>query len=253
MTTRNAMTVAAFVVFASIATSMATAQETPPVDSAGPKSHRMPMMQRLSYNCDGGTKVVVFLRERNARVSFQGKTYAMKQVEAASGTRYSEGSIVWWSKGEEGFLEDDTKAGEPVKLAENCKLERARSATADSGVVAGTVAYRERMAMPENALLTIQLQDVSRAGAPAKVIAEQKFMFAGHQVPLPFEVHYDPAKIDPKRNYALSARITVNAQLIFLNTTAYPVITQGNPAKVDMVLQMVEGQTRSPQIGDSKQ
>ncbi|PYU06167.1 MAG: hypothetical protein DMG34_06710, partial [Acidobacteria bacterium] len=60
MTTRNAMTVAAFVVFASIPASMATAQETPPVDSAAPKSHRMPMMQRLSYNCDGGTKVVVF-------------------------------------------------------------------------------------------------------------------------------------------------------------------------------------------------
>ena len=103
MTTRNAMTVAAFVVFASIPASMATAQETPPVDSAAPKSHRMPMMQRLSYNCDGGTKVVVFLRERNARLSFQGKTYAMKQVEAASGTRYSAGSIVWWSSVKKDF------------------------------------------------------------------------------------------------------------------------------------------------------
>ena len=253
MTRRNATRVAAFVIFASIPATMAMAQETLPAAPSAPKSHRMPMMQRFSYNCDGGAKVVVFLRERNARVSFQGKAYAMKQVEAASGTKYSDGSIVWWSKGEEGFLEDDTKAGEPVRLAENCKLERARSATADSGVVAGTVAYRERMAMPENALLTIELQDVSLADAPAKVIAEQKFMFAGHQVPLPFEVHYDPAKIDPTRSYALSARITVNAQLIFLNTTAYPVITQGNPAKVDMVLQMVEGQTRSPQIGDSKQ
>jgi putative lipoprotein len=87
---------------------------------------------------------------------------------------------------------------------------------------------------------------VSLADAPAKVIAEQKFVFAGQQVPLPFEVHYDHAKIDPKRGYALSARITVNAQLIFLNTTAYPIITQGNPTKVDMVLQMVEGQTKSP-------
>lgn len=247
MTTRNAMTVAAFVVFAPILASMAAPQETPRVDSGARKSHRMPMMQRFSYNCDGGRKVVVFLRERNARVSFQGKTYAMKQVEAASGTRYSDGSIVWWSKGQEGFLEDDTKASEPVRLAENCNLERARSASADSGVVTGTVAYRERMAMPENASLSIQLQDVSLADAPAKVIAEQKFMFAGHQVPLPFEVHYDPAKIDPKRSYVLSAQITVNAQLIFLNTTAYPVITQGNPKKVDMVLQMVEGQTKSPQ------
>src|SRR6266581_9574775 len=107
MTRRNATRVAAFVIFASIPATMAMAQETLPAAPSAPKSHRMPMMQRLSYNCDGGTKVVVFLRERNAQVSFQGKTYAMKQVEAGSGTRYSEGSVVWWSKGEKGFLEDD--------------------------------------------------------------------------------------------------------------------------------------------------
>jgi len=247
MTRRNATRVAAFVIFASIPATMAMAQETLPAPPSAPKSHRMPMMQRFSYNCDGGAKVVVFLRERNARVSFQGKAYAMKQVEAASGTKYSDGSIVWWSKGDEGFLEDDTKADQSVRLAENCKLERARSGTADSGVVSGTVAYRERMAMPENALLTIQLQDVSVADSPAKVIAEQRFMFAGHQVPLPFEVHYDPAKIDPKHSYALSARITVDGQLMFLNTTTYRVITQSNPVKADMLLQMVEGQTKSPQ------
>jgi putative lipoprotein len=111
------------------------------------------------------------------------------------------------------------------------------------------VAYRERIAMPENAVLTMQLQDLSApdgpdgVDAPAKVIVEQKFTFAGQQVPLPFELHYDPAKIDPKHRYALSARITVADQLMFMNTTAYRVITQGNPAKADILLQMVEGQT----------
>jgi hypothetical protein len=34
-------------------------------------------------------------------------------------------------------------------------------------------------------------------------------------VPLPFELHYDAAKIDPKHMYALSARIAVNEQLMF--------------------------------------
>jgi putative lipoprotein len=108
------------------------------------------------------------------------------------------------------------------------------------------VAYRERIAMPENAVLTMQLQDVSLAEGPAKVIAEQKFTFAGHQVPLPFELHYDAAKIDPKRMYALSAHITVNEQLMFMNTTAYRVITRGNPTKADILLKMVEGQTSGP-------
>jgi len=221
----------------------AMAQDTAP--PSAPESHRMPMMRRFSYRCDRGAKVVVFLRERNARVSFQDKEYAMKQVEAASGTKFSDGSIVWWSKGEEGFLEDETNAGQPVKLAENCKLEGAHSDAANSAAVTGTVAYRERIAMPEDALLTIQLQDVSQADAPAKVIAEQRVAFAGHQVPLTFELPYDPAKIDPKRSYVLSARITVDGQLMFLNTTAYRVITQGNPEKADMVLQMVEGQRKT--------
>jgi len=243
MWTRNAMCAAVFVgaCWLSLTTK---AQEMPPA-TAAPKSHRMPMMRKFSYNCDGGTKVTVFLRERNVRVVFAGKSYSMKQVEAASGTKYSDGTMLWWSKGDEGFLEKEAQEGQSVRLADNCKLEKAANA-ASAGVVSGTVAYRERIAMPENAVLTMQLQDVSLADAPAKVIAEQKFTFAGHQVPLPFELHYDSTKIDPKHMYALSARITVNEQLMFMNTTTYRVITQGNPAKADILLQMVEGQSSGP-------
>jgi putative lipoprotein len=245
MWTRNAMCAAVFV---GACWSLLTtkAQEMPPA-TAAPKSHRMPMMRKFSYNCDDGRKVTVYLRERNAQIVFEGKAsfegtaYAMKQVEAASGTKYSDGAMVWWSKGDEGFLEDAAKGSQPVRLAENCKLEKVANA-ASTGVVSGTVAYRERIAMPENAVLTMQLRDVSLADAPAKVIAEQKFTFAGQQVPLPFELHYDPAKIDPKHTYGLSARITVNEQLMFMNTTTYRVITQGSPVKVDILLQMVEGQ-----------
>jgi len=112
-----------------------------------------------------------------------------------------------------------------------------------AGVVSGTVAYRERMAMPENAVLTMQLQDVSNSDAPPKVIAEQRFTFAGQQVPLPFELHYEAAKIDPAHTYALTAKIAVAGQVMFLNSTTYDVITHGNPTKVDMSVQMVEGQT----------
>jgi putative lipoprotein len=243
MWTRNAMC-AAVLVGACWFSLTTKAQEMPPA-TATAKSHRMPMMRKFSYNCDSGTKVTVLLRERNVRVVFAGKSYSMKQVEAASGTKYSDGAMVWWSKGDEGFLEDEAKGSQPVRLAENCKLEKAANA-ASAGVVSGTVAYRERIAMPESAVLTMQLQDVSLAEAPAKVIAEQKFTFAGHQVPLPFELHYDAAKIDPKHMYALSARITVNEQLMFMNTTTYRVITQGNPVKADILLQMVEGQTSGP-------
>src|SRR5437588_7987424 len=134
------------------------AQEMPPA-TAAPKSHRMPMMSKLSYRCGGDAKVIVFLRERNARVVFAGKSYSVKQVESASGTKYSDGTTAWWSKGDEGFLEEEAKEGQPVRLADNCKLQKAANA-ASAGIVRGTAAYRERIAMPENAVLTMQLQDV---------------------------------------------------------------------------------------------
>jgi membrane-bound inhibitor of C-type lysozyme len=102
------------------------AQETTS-SPARPKSHRMPVPRKFSYSCDGGTTVKVTLRENHARVTFKDKSYAMNQVQSGSGVRYAEGHIVWWSKGFEGFLQDETDSDHPVKLAENCKQISAKS------------------------------------------------------------------------------------------------------------------------------
>lgn len=137
MSNRNSLTATLLLAVVTIATS--TMAQDAPAPSI-PKSHRMPMMRTFSYSCDGNAKVVLLLRERNAQVSFQRKEYAMKQVEAASGTKYSDGSIVWWSKGEEGFLEDTTKPDHPVRLADHCKLEHP-PVTAAEGIVSGGVKH----------------------------------------------------------------------------------------------------------------
>lgn len=42
----------------------------------------------------------------------------------------------------------------------------------DSVTVSGTATYRQRIAMPPEALLTVRVEDVSRADAPAGVVAE---------------------------------------------------------------------------------
>lgn len=207
---------------------------------AQPKSHRMPVPRKFSYACDNGLTVNVTLREQNARVTLKDKAYSMRQVRSGSGARYAEGSIVWWNKGYQGFLQDESDPNHPIKLAENCKqLSPPPNSGAAAHTVSGTVAYRERVAMPENANLSIQLQDTSRADAPAQVIAQQEITFAGRQVPVPFELAYEPAKIDPKHTYSVSARITVDGQLRFLNTSAHLVLTQGHPAKVNLMLQPV--------------
>jgi putative lipoprotein len=211
------------------------AQESLPPAAVPPRSHRMPVRYTLIYNCDAGATLTVYLREHTARVIFKDKSYSMHQVEAASGTRYSDGNLTWWSKGYDGFLQDETNPSQPLMLGENCHQVSPPPNYAMPSV-SGTVMYRERMAMPENAVLTVQLQDVSRADAPAQAIAEQRITLAGRQVPLAFELHYDPARISPKHLYAVSASITVDGQLRFLNTSAYRVLTQGNPVKLNILV-----------------
>ena len=98
-----------------------TSAQQPAPPSAEPKSHRMPAARRFSYACEGGLTVGVTLREQNARITIGDKSYAMKQVRSGSGARYSDGRIVWWNKGYDGFLEDETDPNHPVELAKNCR------------------------------------------------------------------------------------------------------------------------------------
>jgi len=104
--------------------------------------------------------------------------------------------------------------------------------------IRGTVTYRERFALSPSAVVVVQLQDISRVDAPGIVVGEQRMDSPG-QVPIRFEVRYDPAWIDPQRAYAISARLLQNDRLLFINDTAYYVITRGNPSRVEIVLRPV--------------
>ncbi|SFB84742.1 putative lipoprotein [Polaromonas sp. OV174] len=103
--------------------------------------------------------------------------------------------------------------------------------------VSGTVSYLQRMALGPDAEIIVQLLDVSRADARAMVLAEQRF--SQRQVPVAFDLQVEAGKIDPRMRYSVSARILQGGKLIFISDTAYPVLTQGNPNHVDMVLRMV--------------
>ncbi len=65
--------------------------------------------------------------------------------------------------------------------------------------------------------MSVSLQDVSLADAPAVVLDEQKGPVKG-QVPLPFHLSYDPAQVKPGHRYSVSARIEVNGELMFITT-----------------------------------
>lgn len=102
--------------------------------------------------------------------------------------------------------------------------------------VTGTVTWRERIAVPPDAEVTIRLQDVSRMDAPAVVLAEQRFATAGRQPPYPFEFTVDAARINPSARYTVAARVERQGQLLFISDTAYPVITQGMGFNVNLML-----------------
>ncbi len=111
-------------------------------------------------------------------------------------------------------------------------------------VVAGTVAYRQRAALPPTAVLTVSLIDISRQGAPAVTIAEQRIETRGQQQPFNFGFAYDRTKIVERNRYSIRAQITDGERLLFTSDTNHPVITQGNPRNVDIVVVPVGAQTR---------
>lgn len=101
--------------------------------------------------------------------------------------------------------------------------------TQPSGVLTGTVTYRQRIALPAGSVISVQLQDVSKQDVAATVVASQTITTTGENVPIPFTLTYDPAQIDAKFTYALSVRITIDGQLAWLNTERYAVLTNGAP------------------------
>ena len=118
-------------------------------------------------------------------------------------------------------------------------------------MLTGTVTYLQRIALPPNAVIDVQLQDVSLQDVPATVIAAERYVAAGRQVPFPFELTYDPAGIDPKHTYAVAARITVDGKLRWINTQRYPVLTGGAPVTgVEIIVESVGGSAGMKTLSD---
>lgn len=111
-----------------------------------------------------------------------------------------------------------------------------------SSRVTGTITYLQRIALPEDAVITVQIQDTSLADAPATVMGEQVIQTKGKQVPFDFAVPYDPAAIQDNHTYTMSVRITDGTgKLLFINDTAIPVITRNNPTEdVEIVVVQVQ-------------
>lgn len=108
----------------------------------------------------------------------------------------------------------------------------------DTLTLNGSVSYRERMALPPDAVLTVTLEDVSRADAPAVTLAQSNVRLNGQQVPIPFSLAYPSAAVSPGAIYAVRARVNLGDQLMF-TTTERNQVDPLNPEPVDLMLTRV--------------
>ena len=114
------------------------------------------------------------------------------------------------------------------------------------GTISGTVAYREREALPDDAVVDITLDDVSLPDAPPETVAETTVLADGRQVPLPFDLRYDVSDIDPDHDYAVRAVIR-SADTVLFATEATPVLTSGHPARVALLAVRAPGAAAVPE------
>lgn len=111
-----------------------------------------------------------------------------------------------------------------------------------AGTLQGTATYRERIALPADAVFEAELQDVSKADAPAVVLGRARLDPAG-QPPFRFEIAYDDAAVQANRRYTVRATVRHQGRLWFTTDTHYPVL-DGRNAPLNLLLVSARGGTQ---------
>jgi putative lipoprotein len=217
-----------------------------PVPQSGRVS-RSPMrfaLPRRQYLCADDVRITILVEPKAVRLMLNEHIYNLNQIESSSGensgTKYSDGTIVWFTDGADeknGSLQDATDPANHKALATDCHLQSTYPPVSSAtGTVTGTLSLKQKRPLPATAAVIVELQDVTLADAPATTIAEYKTTVGKQHIPIPFILSFESAKIDPKHTYSVEARILIKNELGFTNDASYPVLTQGNPAKADLVL-----------------
>ena len=106
-------------------------------------------------------------------------------------------------------------------------------------VIRGSIVYREKVALPPDAELVVQLLDVTKPDKPV-VNAEAKIRTDGGQVPIRFALPLDPAKLTGSV-HSMRASIRFGGKTQFV-TGARVIIDPSSPPQV-LVMTVVAGDT----------
>jgi putative lipoprotein len=108
------------------------------------------------------------------------------------------------------------------------------AALAQIANITGTINLQPYTTLPSNALVTVQLADVTHV--PATLIAQQQFTTNGAQAPLSFTLPYDQSKIASSEIYSVQGHISVTGQVHYSTNTQYRVLTGGYGTTVSITM-----------------
>lgn len=110
----------------------------------------------------------------------------------------------------------------------------------DPATLTGTVALADAGVLPADAVLTVTLEDVARADAPAVTLAQTTIDLTGQQPPIAFALNYFRGAIAAHGSYAVRARVSSGERLLFTTTERHQV-DPADPAPVHLLLSAVSG------------
>jgi putative lipoprotein len=105
--------------------------------------------------------------------------------------------------------------------------------------VTGTVNYRQRVNLPPNAIVRVQVVDTARADGAAPIVAQTRVATNGAQVPIPFRIGLPIGALEPPAQLALQARIEVQGQLRFTSTGRYPLTQRSSERPIEIMVEPV--------------
>ncbi|WP_283426536.1 META domain-containing protein [Shimia sagamensis] len=112
----------------------------------------------------------------------------------------------------------------------------AGSAMADFQTLNGSVLYREKIALPPEALVEVTLEDVSKMDVKSTVLARQTLKPSG-QVPVAYQLTYDDGMVDERGRYSVRAVIRVGDNVMWRSTQSFAALTEDAPETVDVVVE----------------
>ncbi len=108
--------------------------------------------------------------------------------------------------------------------------------TVGDGIITGSVAYRERIAMSSAAFAVVRLLDA--APKSPVVLSQTVTPFLGKQVPVAFSLKYETVSLSARPNgrFVLDARIIAGGTAQFRTPQPVPTLTAGAPSKKVLLL-----------------